>query len=232
MLVLGHRGDLTRHPQNTLAGFEAALSLGADGVEFDVRRTLDRKLVIHHDPGPEQLTLSELRLREPLVPTLAETLDLLKGRCLMNIELKTTMGINEVAKEVIGSCEPEEIVFSSFSAAALALIADAAPMMRRGLLVGAKPHATLPGRDILPWGRLRRANARLLVVEHRFLAQIVPRAINRGVDVWSWNWYGELCGSKRQVSTPEQINVGLAYGLEAVIVDRPPTPCYRAAGES
>jgi glycerophosphoryl diester phosphodiesterase len=47
--VIGHRGWPTRFPDNTLAGFLAASGV-ADGVELDVRRTSDGKLILSHDP--------------------------------------------------------------------------------------------------------------------------------------------------------------------------------------
>lgn len=39
--VIGHRGASWDHPENTIAAFTAARSLGADGVELDVRRSSD-----------------------------------------------------------------------------------------------------------------------------------------------------------------------------------------------
>ena len=47
--IIGHRGWPTRYPDNTLAGF-LAVSDVADGVELDVRRSADGKLVLAHDP--------------------------------------------------------------------------------------------------------------------------------------------------------------------------------------
>jgi glycerophosphoryl diester phosphodiesterase len=47
-LVVGHRGLLKHAPENTLAGFRAALSLRV-GVEIDIRRTRDGRLVCLHD---------------------------------------------------------------------------------------------------------------------------------------------------------------------------------------
>ncbi len=47
--VIGHRGWPVRYPDNTLSGFLAAASV-ADGVEADVRRSADGKLVLSHDP--------------------------------------------------------------------------------------------------------------------------------------------------------------------------------------
>lgn len=46
--VWGHRGWPTRHPDNTLAGIEAAAGVAA-GVEIDVRRLRDGRLVLSHD---------------------------------------------------------------------------------------------------------------------------------------------------------------------------------------
>jgi glycerophosphoryl diester phosphodiesterase len=46
--VVGHRGLLKHAPENTLAGFRAALSLRV-GIEVDIRRTRDGRLVCVHD---------------------------------------------------------------------------------------------------------------------------------------------------------------------------------------
>ena len=47
--IIAHRGASTVARENTIAAFEAARDLGADGVELDVRRTADDRLVVHHD---------------------------------------------------------------------------------------------------------------------------------------------------------------------------------------
>jgi glycerophosphoryl diester phosphodiesterase len=49
-VVIAHRGASRAYPENTIAAFRAAVALGADGVEFDVRATADGHLCIHHDP--------------------------------------------------------------------------------------------------------------------------------------------------------------------------------------
>jgi glycerophosphoryl diester phosphodiesterase len=45
----GHRGARFELPENTLAGFEYTISLGADGFEFDLNITKDNVIVISHD---------------------------------------------------------------------------------------------------------------------------------------------------------------------------------------
>lgn len=47
--AIGHRGWPSRFPDNCLAGFLAASAV-ATGVELDVRRSADGKLVLSHDP--------------------------------------------------------------------------------------------------------------------------------------------------------------------------------------
>ena len=48
--IVAHRGGWGAAAENTLAAFENAINLGVDMIEFDVRRTGDGRLVVHHDP--------------------------------------------------------------------------------------------------------------------------------------------------------------------------------------
>ena len=48
-LVIGHRGARGLYPENTLAGFTAALALGVDALELDVSLTADGVAVVAHD---------------------------------------------------------------------------------------------------------------------------------------------------------------------------------------
>lgn len=48
-LRIGHRGAPGLAPENTLASFRRALSLGLDGVELDIHLTRDGTLVVTHD---------------------------------------------------------------------------------------------------------------------------------------------------------------------------------------
>ncbi len=51
-----HRGVSALMPENTLPAFAAALALGADEIEFDVRLTKDNRLVVCHDPTLERIS--------------------------------------------------------------------------------------------------------------------------------------------------------------------------------
>ena len=63
--VIAHRGANRRARENTLEAFRAAVALGSDGIELDVRRTVDGALVIHHDAQlPDGRVIRESRRDE------------------------------------------------------------------------------------------------------------------------------------------------------------------------
>ncbi|HEY5890177.1 MAG TPA: glycerophosphodiester phosphodiesterase [Acidimicrobiia bacterium] len=56
--VIGHRGMPTKFPDNSLPGFVAAARI-CDRVELDIRRSLDGKLVLSHDPTIGGLSVND-----------------------------------------------------------------------------------------------------------------------------------------------------------------------------
>ena len=107
VLIAAHRGVAGGNiPCNTLQAYEIALRQGADIVEIDVAVTKDRKLFVFH-PGMEPYHLrADIRIKDvnadevkdlrfvnqdqtpTLYPvsTLDEVFDLLKGRCIINVD--------------------------------------------------------------------------------------------------------------------------------------------------
>ena len=89
-LVIAHRGASAAERENTVIAFRRAVELGADGIELDVRRTADDRLVVHHDA-----VLTDGRvIRDTCgadlpdhVPDLASALDACAG-VFVNIEIK------------------------------------------------------------------------------------------------------------------------------------------------
>jgi len=160
LLCIGHRGASARAPENTLASFEAAIGDGADGLEFDVRLTRDGVPIVLHDATVDRTTsgrgivaaldLARIRrldagswfaprFRGERVPTLAETLDLARGRCGVNIELKSETGdaarlARAVAGVIAGARFRGWMVISSFSRPALFAARAAMPRAALGWL--------------------------------------------------------------------------------------------------
>jgi glycerophosphoryl diester phosphodiesterase len=101
-VVIGHRGDRSTDPENSLRGFANAAANGVRAVELDVRLTADGVLVCAHDATARRLgggdrplaemTAAEVRavtLRGGVgVPALAEVLDVLRGSVEVVIEVK------------------------------------------------------------------------------------------------------------------------------------------------
>jgi glycerophosphoryl diester phosphodiesterase len=90
-LVIGHRGFAGRFPDNSLAGVRAAIAVGADGVEVDVRRCAEGTWVCHHDRSRGDRTIaawSLVALRREKVPTLAEVVDAVSTSRWLLVEIK------------------------------------------------------------------------------------------------------------------------------------------------
>lgn len=111
-LKIGHRGAKGLEPENTLRSFSKAIDLGVDMIEFDVRLTKDKKVVVIHDDKLDRTTngkglvkekdLKEIKKlsagKKERIPTLEETLDSVAKRVKVNIELKGEKTAESVSK--------------------------------------------------------------------------------------------------------------------------------------
>jgi len=64
MKVIAHRGYSAKHPENSFASFDAAITAGADYVETDVRMTKDGVLVCSHDPDLKRIAGRDARIAD------------------------------------------------------------------------------------------------------------------------------------------------------------------------
>lgn len=48
---IAHRGDIWSGPENTMSAFSGAVKKGCEGIETDIRKTADGKIVVAHDAG-------------------------------------------------------------------------------------------------------------------------------------------------------------------------------------
>ena len=120
MLVIAHRGAHTAVPENTLAAFEAAVALGVNGIETDVRISLDGLPVLIHDrviaSGQAVADLTRRNIEQASgheVPTLDEALEQFSG-ILWNIEIKTTRALSTVIRVLEKHQANHRIVVTSF----------------------------------------------------------------------------------------------------------------------
>jgi len=131
--ILAHRGYLVNTvPENTIPAFKAAIDHGADGIEFDIHLTSDRKFVCYHDDTLEKLgrkesikdlteeELTTIVLKEGIyIPTLNEVIELFGNKTILNIEVKfQTDGSKElvdIIEQYSLKRDPSSLIISSFN---------------------------------------------------------------------------------------------------------------------
>lgn len=217
--IVGHRGAMAEWPENTIAGIEAALEQGADGIEIDIWCHQSGSLLVFHDPTLERTTgaqgsievtpLEELRAldagRGEQIPLLEEVLEVTRGRCELNIELKgpgTAYGLARFLEQH-ERIDRSELLLSSFELAELEQAMREMPDIHRGLLVS-KP-------DEAVWPLLERVQAYSLHPNFRHTsAETVSRASESGVKVYVWT-----------INAPEDGRRLGALGVDALITDVP-----------
>jgi glycerophosphoryl diester phosphodiesterase len=163
--IVAHRGASREAPENTLAAFAKAIEIGADMIEFDVRRALDGRLVISHDPVR----------KTALLPTLEDTLRLTQGCIQLDVELKEP-GCERDAVELLLQYFPlSDFCITSFFTATLRETRAIHPGIRTGLIFAT-------------WGSQVRAacsspDADFLVAHYRLAAR--AEQIGKPLFVWT-----------------------------------------------
>ncbi len=132
-LKIGHRGAKGHLAENTLESIQKALDIGVDMIEIDVHKCASGELWVIHDFTLDRTTdgsgeiakkpaevIRKLRIEGRYkIPLLTEVLDLIEGKCLINIELKglnTAAPVSELVKEKVkgGKWLYSDFIISSF----------------------------------------------------------------------------------------------------------------------
>lgn len=223
-LVFAHRGGSALAPENTLAAFDNGLALGADGIELDVHLSRDGAVVVHHDPTLERTTrLTGLvvdktagELAEAGVPTLGEVLARYRSaRVIIEMKVDTVELARAVVAAVRAAHAVDRVCVGAFGRRVLQSVRALAPEM-----------ATSAAKEEVRWDLyrswcripLKRApyggyqvperSGMTRVVSPRFVR--AAHAAGLAVQVWT-------------VDTEEQARRLLAWGVDALITDRPDT---------
>lgn len=148
-IVIAHRGASAHEKENTLRSFERAIEMGADMIEFDVRKTNDHVLIAHHNEAIQGKGIGTLSYEavERLagrrgfhVPTLEEVLNVTRGKIRLNAELKEEGYEKDVVSTMRAYLDDSDFILTSFNEASLGTIKNLFPNLKTGLILGRNIH--------------------------------------------------------------------------------------------
>lgn len=220
--MFAHRGGAGLAPENTLAAFENAVALHADGVELDVRASSDGRVVVHHDStlerttplhGPvDRRTASELAHAQ--VPELRTVLHVCRNlRIIVELKVNDAAFGRRVVEELRNASALERVCVGGFGRAALRAVREEEPALATS---AAREEVRLSlYRSWLRWpvsdppydgyqipeyaGRTRVTSPRFIHDAHR---------AGLGVQVWTVD---DEADARRLIG----------WGVDALITDRP-----------
>jgi glycerophosphoryl diester phosphodiesterase len=195
-MVAAHRGVAAGAAENTIAAFTNAIDVGADMIEFDVRRTRDGELIAFHNAVAGGASVNGLTRDEIAAavgvrpPLLTEVLRVCAGRTRLDVELKEDGYVADVMAVLRAGFDPAKLIVTSFLPAVVAHAKYAFPEVKTGLLVGdGGSIANLPARlrELYPIDLARRVGADYLAPHYRLAALgVLRRAAAAGLPCLLW----------------------------------------------
>lgn len=232
-LVIAHRGVSSLAPENTMAAIHAALELGVNIIEIDVRRAKDGELVVIHDPTLNRTTdgegyvkrmnLSELQMfdagswfssafKNERIPTLEQVLNAVKDKAILLIELKeknTEIPTVELIKK-LGMAN--QVIIQSFNVQRIINVKQQAPEIRTILLINIPKHRFDPEKA-KQWmiNTAVSANASGIAIRLKWCTEdLLELASQQNLSVFSWT-------INRKTNFEKLIDVG----VHGIITNRP-----------
>lgn len=222
ILKIGHRGAKAHVAENTLESITKAIEFGVDAIEIDVHRCLTGELVVIHDFTLDRTTNgsgevdrhSWKELKGLLVegnfkiPLLTEVLDLISGKCKINIELKgtnTARATCEIVKHYIEnrSWNYEDFLVSSFQQNELYTVFEQDPKIPVGVLSKASVAEAIE--------LAKKVNAKAIHPSIGIISrENVEICLNAGFDVNVWT-----VNDKRTIARMRE------FGVTGIISDYP-----------
>jgi len=229
--IIAHRGFSGQAPENTLVAIRQAIEVGADMVEVDVTLTADGHVICLHDETlnrttngqglPTDHTLEAIRRLDAgswfspdyageKIPTLAEVLETVKGRILINVEIKSEAVEHDVVPKVAALIAEHEmldsVVVSSFSPEALRQMKISDPTVITATLFNKELHT---GRDPLEI-MLEVGSRGFNISSKRVTPEMIERCHRHGIPVAVYT-----------VNEPSDMRRMIEMGVDAVFTDHP-----------
>lgn len=241
-LNFAHRGFTANAPENTLGAIRAAIELGVDGIEFDVRTCKSGEVLVFHDAGLERmtdgkgmvknLTLTEVRQFKiktrvgetaEVIPTLEEVLELVDGKIGLNVEIKADAlpRGHKIEEKVIGLLKKynveKQTVISSFHPLSVRKLRKVDESILRGFLFEKK---SIFGKLPFFFTRILGANA-MHMGRSMASTDFINKALGNSYSCVVWT-----------VNSPELMKRLISYGVDVIITDKPDVLKNIKMGES
>ena len=254
VFVIAHRADWRNFPENSLEAIESAIQMGVDIVELDVHRTADGELVVCHDRTINrttngkgkinELTLEYIRSRylraghgattRYKMPTLAEALDLCKGRVMINLD-KAINYYDQVMEMLVERNMADQVIMKSTKS----------PEAMKEFFSKHKVnmlYMPIINYNAKSWGKHEQLFNEYLSTDLPFIAyemcwdgslkgeaKVFKKVVKSGKRLWINTLWGSLCGGResgyyddRAVGNEEKIyGKILSYGTSMIQTDRP-----------
>ncbi|QIW23530.1 glycerophosphodiester phosphodiesterase [Sulfolobus sp. S-194] len=169
MICIGHRGASAYEPENTIRAFKRAIEMGCEGIEMDLRRTKDGKIIVIHDETVDRTTngkgkVSEMTLEEikkldsrgEKIPLLSEVLSEVKANLYL-LEIKEGGYEEQIVNEVKGFNLLDSVIFISFNYDSLRKIKESGGK-RIGLIYSSLPSPIKIAKNMNAYAMLPKYN--------------------------------------------------------------------------
>lgn len=216
-LVIAHRGDSSRALENSLEAVRLALSIPADMIELDVRKSRDNHLYLMHDDDTgrtadakiniddateEEIARLKLNNGEP-VPILAEVLKLVNGSAGLNLEIKSEGAGALTAAHIAGSGYTGKIVLSSFL--------EQEVIAARRILPNTPTAVIFDDFSAKDAGAYAAKGYRLISLRRRTTSEaLIAACHDRHVQVYVWT-----------VDDEEEMKKFIAWGVDGIYTNKP-----------
>ena len=212
--VMAHRGASGIAPENSFMAFIKAIEHSSDYIEIDIRKCATGELIVMHDSRIDRTTtgkgaiarmaLSEIKRYHikgvkkgynKTIPTLEEVIELVKGKCKLNIELKSKKNDFEIVEklsEILKKYKFEkEIIVSSYRHKMLRRLVEINPNIETAALFIEKKSPSLLLRRMYYIGsyirKTKHIKASAMNLPYQFITpRLMRSAAKHGLKVNAW----------------------------------------------
>lgn len=221
-LIIGHRGASGYLPENTLAAFEKAIALGADGIELDIWPDASGEPMVIHDESLSRTTRHRGKVTAmpmadliPLgIPSYRQVLGIAPGKMVVFTELKGQQE-NRVGEAIYdaaasGAWNYSQLPVIGFDHAQLARLKAVYPEIAIGLSFDKAMLKQVPSANHMI-AKARELQAAAINPDyHLATKELVDAAHAAGLAVNVWT-----------VNHPKAMQQMIALGVDAIMTDYP-----------